>query len=380
MADRFKRLYELPNNLYSSGSPVIVSGGALLKDNESGNILVQLKFQSVSTSIIKAVTVDVAAFDVTGQKLEGKNNYQYLDLSTHEGDFFGSNKAIIMPDATTRTFTLTKICVVFDDGATVNVILPLSPLPKETSLLSVLHEDELVQIYRMLACNSALFAPIEENGIWQCTCGQWNIGSNCKHCHAWKQEVFSKCNFDYLRKYSQTHSLIEPEDKKSLEKATKRAHHFLIAAKIFCVIALLIEAVLFLFAYDTNYKAILFPSGLCAVSFLLLLFVIGKKTNLTQIAFLSLAIGGFVYSQADIDTLPFICNAIVWGFIFLASFKKFKTNLIRLMPLAMLMSFIKPLWIFSLIGDPWAFLILGIDSVTLSLSCGWLFFASKSNQ
>ena len=285
-----------------------------------------------------------------------------------------------MPDATTRSFEITKIVVVLEDGSMVNVILPLTSLPKETSLFSVLHEDKLVKLYRTLACDKALFVPIEEKGIWLCACGKWNCGSSCTQCHAWKQEVFSNYNIDFLREYSPSGLLTEPEDRKNLEKAAHHAHRFLIAAKIFCVLALLVEAVLMLFAFDTNYKEILYSSGLCAVSFLLLLLVIGKNTILTQVAFIGLAIGEFFYSHADAQTLPFVCNTIVWGLIFLTSVKGFKAKLIRLMPLAMLLSFIKPLWIFYLIGDPWAFLIFSIDSVVLSLSCGWLFFSTKSSQ
>lgn len=50
MADRFERLYELPNNLYTTGSPLIVSGGALLKDKESGSVLVQLKCKTAANN------------------------------------------------------------------------------------------------------------------------------------------------------------------------------------------------------------------------------------------------------------------------------------------------------------------------------------------
>lgn len=380
MADRFERLYELPNNLYTTGSPLIVSGGALLKDKESGSVLVQLKFQSVSSVTIKAVSVDISAFDVTGQKLAGQNNYQYLDLFAHEGDFFGSKKAIIMPDATTRSFEITKICVVFDDGAIANVLPPLTSLPKETSLINTLREYELVNLYRKMTCDKASFVPIEEKGIWQCTCGKWNNGSVCTHCHTWKQEVFSTFDIDFLRKHSPSHSLIEPEVKKDLYKSTKSARYFLIAAKIFCVLALLWETLLMFVRSDESFIAVLCSSGLCAVSFLLLLFGIGKNAPLTQITFLGLAIGEMIYSQVAGDLAPFICNAIIWGLLFLASMKRFSAKLIGLMPLAMLMSFIKPLWISYLVDDFWAFLAFGISSVVMSLICGWLFFSTKSNQ
>lgn len=383
MADRFERLYELTNNLYSTGSPVIVSSGALLKDKESGSVVVQMKFQSVSTATIKAVSVDIAASDVMGQKLAGKVSYQYLDLSVHEGDFFGSKKAIIMPDVTTRTFEITKICVIFDDGETVNVILPLTALPKEKALISGLHEAELVNQYRILTDDRALFVPIEEKSIWQCACGKWNCGTFCTQCCTSKQQVFSAYNIDLLREHSASRLLMVETEKKKLEKVAKRAKHFLITAKIFCVPALLMEAILMIFGFDTNYREVFFASGFCAVSFLLLLFAIGKNTILTQVAFIGLAIGEIFYSQAlgvGAELTPFLCSAIAWGLLALTSIKGFKTKLIRLVPLIMIMSFIKPLWILYSASDRMALIFFCIGSVVMSLSCGWALFSAKSRQ
>ena len=45
---RYSTLYRLPGSLYEDGSPLLVSAGALLKDDQIGRILVQLKFRSLS--------------------------------------------------------------------------------------------------------------------------------------------------------------------------------------------------------------------------------------------------------------------------------------------------------------------------------------------
>ena len=75
MADRFERLFELPHNLYSYGSPVIVSAGALLKDTQTGSVVVQLKYQSVSAVPIKALRIDIVAYDVAGGEIQCKKNF-----------------------------------------------------------------------------------------------------------------------------------------------------------------------------------------------------------------------------------------------------------------------------------------------------------------
>ena len=42
MSERYTRLFALEENLYSDGSPVVISAGALLKDNQTGAVLAQL--------------------------------------------------------------------------------------------------------------------------------------------------------------------------------------------------------------------------------------------------------------------------------------------------------------------------------------------------
>ena len=64
MSERFTTLYGIAGNLYSTGSPIIIAAGALLKDNQSGKVLAQIKFKSISDKRIKAVKIRVLAFDV----------------------------------------------------------------------------------------------------------------------------------------------------------------------------------------------------------------------------------------------------------------------------------------------------------------------------
>ena len=66
MSERYKTLYRLPEKLYSMGSPVIIAAGALLKDNQSGKVLAQIKFKSISDKRIKAVKIKIFSFDVAG--------------------------------------------------------------------------------------------------------------------------------------------------------------------------------------------------------------------------------------------------------------------------------------------------------------------------
>ena len=80
MSERYSRLFALSENLYAAGSPVVIAAGALLKDNQTGKIIAQVKFKNISTKAIRALTVRIRAKDVSGVDVEGVDKFQYLDL------------------------------------------------------------------------------------------------------------------------------------------------------------------------------------------------------------------------------------------------------------------------------------------------------------
>lgn len=198
MAERFEKLYTLPKNLYSEGAPVIVTAGALLRDTETGSVIVQLKYHSVSTMQIKALKVAISAYDVTGEEVKGVKDYQYLDLNIRNGEEFGANKAIILPDTVTRSFALSKVTVVFADGASVDVFTPMEPLPESKHLQTALNSEELIKQYRLEINNEAVCVPQKYGPLWCCSCGQWNFGCTCSACKASNEKAFSVLDMSIL--------------------------------------------------------------------------------------------------------------------------------------------------------------------------------------
>ena len=59
MSSRYSRLFTLPGNLYTEGSPVLIAAGALLKDNNTDKVLAQLKFRNISNKAISSVKIRV---------------------------------------------------------------------------------------------------------------------------------------------------------------------------------------------------------------------------------------------------------------------------------------------------------------------------------
>ena len=72
MSERYKGFFALPENLHTEDAPVVIMAGALLKDNQTGRVLAQLKLKNVSEETIKSVKVSIQAFGKSGA--EAKRN------------------------------------------------------------------------------------------------------------------------------------------------------------------------------------------------------------------------------------------------------------------------------------------------------------------
>ena len=199
MSERFQRLYEFPRNLYAQGAPVIVEAGALLMDTQTGKLIAQLKFHSVTEKPIKALKVSLATFDCTGTETPEVVEYQYLDLDIQNGATFGSNKAISIPNDTIRSFAVKALTAVTSDNVTLTSSLPLVQLPSSKTLESVLGDEDLVEQYQLEVNNAATFMPQESNGLWQCACGEWNGTNACTKCRFAKAHVFATTDVERLK-------------------------------------------------------------------------------------------------------------------------------------------------------------------------------------
>ena len=223
MNDRFQILYKLDNNLYIKNSPIIISAGALLKDTKTDSIIAQLKFQSISNRKIIALKITIDAFDISGNSVTGIDEYQYLDLNINNGDFFGNNKAIIMPDRVTRIIKIEKITIIFETGEQVFTGEDFKPLPHQDSLTTTLSSD-LIKQYQIDVSTVCKYVPTTIDDIWLCSCGTPNSANTCAQCGATKENVFSSYNQTVLTEHFQmrlAHQQEIAENKQKQEAAEK---------------------------------------------------------------------------------------------------------------------------------------------------------------
>jgi len=223
--ERFERIGKSEKALYTLGSPIILAAVALLKDNQTGKVLAQVKFKSVSDKTIAAVFVDVQCKDVIGAALESVKGFQYLDLSAGYNTEFGQKTPIYLPDGRTRITTIVVRKVLFADGTTWEAENgeAWEKLPKAQALSLVLGfvaEQYCRDIGRNTSEDS--YAPAQHYDLWFCVCGAVNrdVLANCPHCAIAKETAFSALDKKALHAHKQEYDEHVQSEK---EAAAKRA-------------------------------------------------------------------------------------------------------------------------------------------------------------
>ncbi len=184
MSERFTKLYSLPGDLYCEGAPLMVRAGALLKDNPTGRVLAQMKFASLSSNRIKAVTVKIYPLDTQDKPLGEPVEYTYLDLDIPYAREFGSKVPVFLPDSATRAFRVELLKVVFDSNSewsgegTV-----LSAISHQDVLESVIGDPDLRSQFNREFGNSCRYAPRKVLGLKQCACGALDAEDE-QYCHS----------------------------------------------------------------------------------------------------------------------------------------------------------------------------------------------------
>lgn len=224
MSERFLRLFYLPEALYAEGAPVLVAAGALLKDSETGNVLAQLKFHSISDKVIKAITVQITPFDTANKPLGEQIEYQYLDLKANRDEEFGQKVPVKLPNAAARAFKVAVKEVVFEDNSIwTSGGSPWEELSRPVPLEKAFQDAALAEQFRWQYGQECKFAFKREKDLWRCACGAVNHKeeSICHRCGK-QASVLENVDLEELRE-NLAQRIEREKEKAAAEKAAAEA-------------------------------------------------------------------------------------------------------------------------------------------------------------
>lgn len=242
MSERYSKVFSLPENLYAEGAPVVIAAGALLKDNQTGRVVAQLKLRNISPKTIKAATVSILPLNTVGNPLGEAIRYEYLDLSSTRDTDFGSKSAIPMPDITTRSFDAAVVEVIFADNSIWNASEAVWEALKSPEALTSRLDSEMVKQFQIEYGSGARNFFLEQKDLWYCVCGAVNRQEETK-CHSCQKSIYDlkKLDLEALREHKEQRLVKEQEQaaKKAAatQKTMKTLAAVLVVAAAFCIVA-----------------------------------------------------------------------------------------------------------------------------------------------
>ncbi len=117
MSERYTKIFSLPENLHAESSPLVIKAGALLKDNETGSLIGQLKLQNSTNKIIKSTKVKLVPYNRNNNTIGNPVEYEYSDVNASYGTIFGTQSPISFPYSNVSSYTVYVTEVTFKDGA-----------------------------------------------------------------------------------------------------------------------------------------------------------------------------------------------------------------------------------------------------------------------
>ena len=245
MAERYSRLFSLPEDLYTAGAPLVIAAGALLMDNQTGRVLAQLKMRSISDKVINTVKLLVTGTNRAGDVL-CKEEHAYEGINAARDSFFGAKEAVLLSDANVRVFSIQLLSVSFSDGSRyIGGAEEWKPLPSQADLNQRLFDTELIRQYRLETSNMSRFVPLETQDLWLCACGEINRkGESCHRCDHSFEQCTKYLNVELLRENKNlrlngeaVQAALDEARRQSREKILRRILYVLVPLLLIAVIA-----------------------------------------------------------------------------------------------------------------------------------------------
>lgn len=244
MGERYARLFTSPKNIYAEGAPVIIAVGALLLDNLTGKVIVQIKFKSVSMVRIRALKVEIVPMDSAGRILDCVE-HNYLDLNINMGEEFGSKEPIVLDDATSRAFTANVTEITFADSSLWSGAKDdWEPLECQYLLSYTLGNKQLSDYFQKKYGNQCRYEFFKKKDLWFCCCGSVNKEKFCYNCGlelATLEKIdYEKFKKEYKLRMKKAQINRSYQEGLEIEKAYKNSKKALITSLVSIILLLIL--------------------------------------------------------------------------------------------------------------------------------------------
>lgn len=239
MRKRFTRLLRLDHMFYAQEAPILISGGTLLRDEESGNLLCQITLHSLSEKEIRMVQVAVQMLDAEGNILGKEILHRYTDLTLDQDEETGSKTAIVLPAAETASFRARATRVDFADGRTwEGGSSRWRKLPRQQTLPEYFGDENTAAQFQVRYGNDCRFAVLETSPLWFCVCGAANPTGE-KRCRRCRRNLSAFRDLDEAALKRESARRVEQEQFRDIEEEAEKRSRRRGVGRFFGVLAML---------------------------------------------------------------------------------------------------------------------------------------------
>lgn len=201
MAERYKKLKEIADNMWVSDCPVMLYKGVLLHDSQLNQNLLQLGFEAIAKKCIAGIEIAYQGYSL-GEELITEGEYSYLDLNLQINDKVGGKSPIYLDDSNARIFHITVKRIFYSDKTTWENDRELQALNRQEELKGKLGDvyEEFRHLYRHQGHGNPIYVPEFKDSHWRCVCGTLNEKDNaCRQCSISINQLLSLLDIDMLR-------------------------------------------------------------------------------------------------------------------------------------------------------------------------------------
>ena len=101
---------------YVEDDPVILKTFAITKDEQTGKVLLQCKFENLASDKVVSIQVSVKCFSVDMIPQEGIEHFAYMDLDANQYAEFGDTVPVYLPNTETRNVEISLKKIMFSGG------------------------------------------------------------------------------------------------------------------------------------------------------------------------------------------------------------------------------------------------------------------------